>query len=116
MDNPVIIFGANELGRAAVEMRERFEAKGLFISENIHEPPDHIAIELEYLYFLLDKGWGEQDHALVAEAVEFCSQTMLPWISKMEERVAAEKKCEFYQLSATILLEILQKINSLTGK
>ena len=105
--------GAPLMGRAAAEMKERFEAKGLFISENVHEPPDHIAIELEYLYFLLDKGWGEQDHALVAEAVEFARETMLPWVSVFEEKLAQKKKCSFYHLVARILVEILNIIGEI---
>jgi TorA-specific chaperone len=102
--------GAPLMGRAAAEMRERFEAKGLSVTATIKEPPDHIAIELEYLYFLLDKGWGDPDDALLAEAGEFSSETMLPWISKMEERLASEKQCLFYPLMVSILEDILRTI------
>jgi len=102
--------GAPLMGRAAAEMKERFEAKGLSVSETINEPPDHIAIELEYLYFLLDKGWGERDDALVAEAVEFASENMLKWMSKIYERLASEKKCLFYPLIVSILEDILRTI------
>ena len=105
--------GAPLMGRAAAEMKERFEAKGLSVSETINEPPDHIAIELEYLYFLLDKGWDEQDHALVAEAVEFATETMLPWVSVFEGKLAQEKKCSFYHLVARILVEVLNIIRKI---
>jgi TorA-specific chaperone len=104
--------GAPLMGRAAEEMKERFQEKGLSISDNIQEPPDHLSIELEYLYFLLDKGWREQDDTLVAEAVEFATETMLPWVSKMSERLASEKKCLFYPLIAKVLVEILNFISS----
>jgi TorA maturation chaperone TorD len=90
--------GAPLMGRAAAEMKGRLEAKGLSISENIQEPPDHLSIELEYLYFLLDKGWREGD------------ETMLPWMSKMEERLASEKQCLFYPLMVSILEDILRTI------
>jgi len=106
--------GAPLMGAAATEMKERFEAKGLSVADTIQEPPDHLSIELEYLYFLLDKGWGDQDGALVAEAAEFASQTMLPWISQMEERLATEKKCRFYPLIATIVVEILSVIGRIS--
>jgi TorA maturation chaperone TorD len=102
--------GAPLMGRAAAEMKGRLEAKGLSISENIQEPPDHLSIELEYLYFLLDKGWREGDHSMVAEAAEFSSETMLPWMSKMEERLASEKQCLFYPLMVSILEDILRTI------
>jgi len=105
--------GAPLMGKAATEMKERFEAKGLAISENIKEPPDHLAIELEYLYFLLDTGWHEEDEDLVAEASKFVGATMLPWVSVFKEKLAHEKICRFYPLVARILVEVLNSIGKM---
>ena len=102
--------GAPLMGRAAAEMKERFEAKDLTVADTIQEPPDHLSIELEYLYFLLDKGWREEDEALVAKAAEFASDIMLPWISKLSKKLASEKECRYYPLMATVLVEILNFI------
>ena len=104
--------GAPLMGRPATEMKKRFEAQGLSVADNIQEPPDHLSIELEYLYFILERGWREKDDALVAEAAEFASKTMLPWISQIEERLATEQKCRFYPLIATILVAILSFLGS----
>jgi TorA-specific chaperone len=105
--------GAPLMGKATTEMKERFQAKGLAISENIKEPPDHLAIELEYLYFLLDNGWREPDKALLAEAAEFATETMLQWVSVFEEKLAHEKICRFYPLVARILVEVLNSIGEI---
>ena len=43
---------------------------------NIHEPPDHLAIELEYLCFLLSNGWQDQDGELIAEAGAFAAERL----------------------------------------
>ena len=102
--------GAQLMGRAATEMKERFEAKGLSIVDTIQEPPDHLSIELEYLYFLLDKGWRDQDEELVAEGSAFAQETMLPWVSKLSERLASEKDCQYYPLMVSILEDILRAI------
>ena len=102
--------GAQLMGRAATEMKERFEAKGLSIVDTIQEPPDHLSIELEYLYFLLDKGWRDQDEELVAEGSAFAVETMLPWVSKLSERLASEKDCQYYPLMVSILEDILRAI------
>jgi TorA maturation chaperone TorD len=59
---------------------------------------------------LLDKGWREEDNALVAEAAEFASDTMLPWISKLSEKLASEEKCRYYPLMAAVLVEVLNVI------
>lgn len=95
------------MGKPASAMKERFEAKGLSIADEILEPPDHVSIELEYLYFLLEKGWNDKDEAFITEASAFASDVMLPWVSKLSKRLASEKECRFYPLSATVLMGIL---------
>jgi TorA-specific chaperone len=98
------------MGAPAIDMKKRFESKGLSLSNEIHEPPDHISIELEYLYFLLDKGWSDNDQDLIKEASSFTADVMLPWVSRFQTRLAAEKKCRFYPLMASMLKEILEII------
>jgi TorA-specific chaperone len=98
------------MGKPAIEMRERFDAVGLSIAENIQEPPDHISIELEYLYFLLEKGWAEEDKTVIAEGMSFACDIMLPWVSNFQKRLAAEEECRFYPLIGKILMEILDTI------
>ena len=99
------------MGPAAIEMKERFEAKGLSLGDQIHEPPDHLSIELEYLYFLLNKGWSDGDPALIDEAVSFAAETMLPWVTRFHERIApVETNYRFYQLIVAVLCSILRFI------
>ena len=102
--------GAPLMGPPAIAMRERFESKDLSMAAEINEPPDHLSVELEYLYFLLDKGWSDPDEPLIAEGSAFASEIMLPWVSKFQKRLAAEKECYFYFLIATILVSILSLI------
>jgi TorA-specific chaperone len=99
------------MGPPAIEMKERFDSKGLSLGDQIHEPPDHLSIELEYLYFLLNKGWSDGDPALIDEAVSFAAETMLPWVTRFHERIApVETDCRFYQLIAAVLCSILRFI------
>jgi TorA maturation chaperone TorD len=99
------------MGPPAVSMKERFESKGLSLGDHIHEPPDHLSIELEYLYFLLAKGWSDDDMALKDEAVTFAGEIMLPWVIKFQQRlVAIETEGRFYQLTTAILGAILRFI------
>ena len=101
------------MGPPAVLMKERFESKGLSLGGHIHEPPDHLAIELEYLYFLLERGWSDDDAALKDEAVSFAGEIMLPWVTKFQKRlVAVETECRFYQLTTSILYAILRFIGA----
>ncbi len=100
---------ATLMGPAALDMRARLERRGLNVSADLREPPDHLAIELEYLYFLLEKGWREGDHGLLREAAEFSSAVMLPWLTRFNRRLAGETECCFYPLAATLLVHVLEK-------
>jgi TorA-specific chaperone len=103
------------MGPPAVLMKKRFESKGLSLSQTMHEPPDHLSIELEYLYFLLKKGWSDDDPALLAEAVSFAGETMLPWVTILRDRIADEKRCRFYPLITTAAVSILAYLSRQTS-
>jgi len=99
------------MGPPALEMEKRFQSKGLSLAKHLHEPPDHISVELEYLYFLLDRKWAEEDGILLAEAVSF-ADAMLSWINQLREKLAGEKRCLFYPLAVSLLVSILDFIAS----
>ena len=95
------------MGPPAVLMQKRFESRGLSLSETMHEPPDHLSIELEYLYFLLKKGWSDNDRTLLSEAVYFAGEAMLPWVSLLRERIADDNRCRFYPLITSVAVSII---------
>ena len=64
------------MGEPAV--KKKYASRGLDLAADLHEPTDHISIELEYLYFLLKKGWDDNEPVLIAEAASFASNTLLP--------------------------------------
>ena len=102
------------MGEPALAMKERFRSKGLSMADTIHDPPDHLAIELEFLYFLLEKGWAERDNLLLKEAFSFGSEIMLPWVIKLQERLAGdETENRFYPLITTLLCDILRLVGRL---
>ncbi len=101
------------MGPPAMEMKHRMEAAGLSMGKDIHEPPDHLSVELEYLYFLLEKGLGGKDQDATNEAASFALNTMVPWVTEFQQRLEAERECPFYSRIASVLLSILHFIGSL---
>ena len=61
------------MGPGAVEMKKRLAARGLAVDGQLNEPPDHISVELEYLYFLLETGWIGNDSRSLFEAGDFAN-------------------------------------------
>ena len=100
------------MGPPASMMKERLAADGLSMGSHINEPPDHLAVELEYLYFLLTKGWTENHTASIAKAVSFASNTMLPWVHKLQKRFKLVEESTFYSLSISLIIAVLQYIGT----
>jgi TorA-specific chaperone len=99
------------MGESAVRMKQRFESKGLAIADTISEPPDHLSIEIEYLYYLLQNGWEKPNIDDLTEAVSFADTFMLPWVSRFCDRLtAAEQAPLFYSQAAALLKSNLSLI------
>ena len=98
------------MGPPAQEMARRLEAAGLGLEEESAEPPDHLAVELEYLILLLEDGWSHDDPALLAEAGEFAGRFMLPWVEGFLARLSGESETRFYPLAAELLTALLTRM------
>ncbi len=100
------------MGKSAVEMKKRLAAVKLTVHGLLNEPPDHISVELEYLYFLLNTGWTGGDNRYLQQAGDFASEVMLPWVNKLSDKLQSEKACVFYPLAAAMLVRMLQRISA----
>lgn len=100
------------MGPAAIRMKKLLDSAGLDISEDFTEPPDHLCIELELLYFTLEKAWKAKSkkNGRLKEAKAFVSEVMIPWIETFYARLTSEYPDCFYTVSANILLELLQSV------
>jgi TorA maturation chaperone TorD len=96
------------MGPAAHRMKERLAAAGLAVSNDRAEPPDHLGIELEYLYFLLAEGFGGSAEGL-AEAADFTENEITPWVGEMRDRLTASAVF-FYGPAVAVLLHLLHRI------
>jgi TorA-specific chaperone len=103
--------GAPLMGPSAVRMRRRLEAVGLSLTGNAAgEPPDHLAVELEYLYFLLEKGGREQDPSLIAEAAAFAESEMGAWLDAFEQRLHLVPDSALYAPAASLTGILIRRI------
>jgi len=95
------------MGEPAVEMRKRLASSGLALDEDLNQLPDHLCIEIEYLYFLLNEGRDKDNDSRLAEAMDFAGDWMLPWVRQFQERLKADEETEFYFLVAGLLVKLL---------
>ena len=103
------------MGPSAQQMAERLKEKGLSLENNLNEPPDHLAIELEFLFFLLQEEsksqYEEGGRIFSKEAGLFTSDNLLPWVTEFCRRLeSVSSDCRFYLLATKMLVFLLEII------
>ncbi len=98
------------MGRPAIMMRRRLEEAGLDHESSLSEPPDHLAVELEYLTLYLDEAYLRSEKDMQCEAVQFAAQEMLPWVRQFSQRLAQEPPADFYPAAARLLVALLAAV------
>lgn len=101
------------MGDAAVRMRKTLLDLGISISDDVGEPPDHLSIELEVLFYLLNQAEGPDRRIGITKAADFAAESMIPWINAFHLRLADEIHCRFYPLVTAVLLGVLDEVSDL---
>ena len=98
------------MGASTNRVAELYREQGL-VFEDTTEPPDYLATELEYLYYLVGKeeaGFKQRDLAVAKKATksqyEFLDQCLLPWLEPFTDRLAGIEEETLYHWGATSLL------------
>ncbi|MCB2228156.1 MAG: molecular chaperone TorD family protein [Desulfarculaceae bacterium] len=103
------------MGPPAEAMAQRLEAEGLALEEKPGEPPDHLAVELEYLIYLLEESWDGERPGGEAEAAELAGRFMLPWVREFAARQEEADPGAVYSLVAKLLIALLELVEAEAG-
>ena len=100
------------MGTPAAEMQRRLRSVGLGLDEKISRIPDHLSVELEYLYYLIqDPSWTENSQS-AKQARSFCADVMLPWILEFKNRLGGVPVDNpFYPRMADLLVSLVNLIS-----
>jgi putative dimethyl sulfoxide reductase chaperone len=89
------------MGDSTMEVLKHYQKAGLEV--DIKQPPDHIAIELEFLSYLcaleaesLHNGDIKKAAELQAEQKLFLDRYILPWAPQFAQNIRSGTKCKFY--------------------
>jgi TorA-specific chaperone len=100
---------ARTMGDSALAMRDRLSEAGLEVSLPSNEPPDHLALELEYLFHLCAEEWTS-DPARAKEAARFAEDVMAPWVARFREALAQAAPAPAYLAAADLSLVLLSAV------
>ena len=104
------------MGDSTMKVLRAYREAGLELSDSLREPPDHIAVELEFMHFLAScSAWagveGDQERAMHYMKIqeEFLSQFLSPWISPFCQRIRQGSENAFYRTLADCLSAFIHK-------
>lgn len=99
--------GRRVMGDSTMEVIEIYQRMGLSIDDEFTELPDHIAVELEFMYYLVHRevahsgGSSTEARRGYAKAQrEFLSQFLLPWVPPFCEKIREGAETLFYRALA----------------
>lgn len=101
------------MGPASEAMAEALRAEGLELTLDYAELPDHMSVQLEFMYYLLARAMaGEEDAGSYLEkANNFLKEHLSQWLPKLGVKVSQETRHPFYQgigllLEATVQADL----------
>jgi TorA maturation chaperone TorD len=96
------------MARPARMMQERLARAGIDLASQTSEPPDHLAVELEYLYLLVEQAYQLDDPSLLSDAREFAAQELLSWIKPFHSRIPQEATFRLYASATELLIYMIR--------
>ncbi len=104
------------MGESTMGVLEMYQRAGLALSGDFQDAPDHIAAELEFMYFLIAKELqalrkGDRNEAIgyLKMQQEFHDKYLRPWIEPFGERIGTASEHGFYTLLADGLSTFIRK-------
>ena len=102
--------GHKVMENSTVDVRERYREAGLDISENFKDAPDHIAVELEFMYFLIFKEieaiCSDKPEAAYKQLLRqklFLQDHLRHWATEFAQKVKGHAGTDFYRNLATAM-------------
>jgi TorA maturation chaperone TorD len=111
------------MGDSTLDARNRYGDAGLEISENFRDVPDHIAVELEFMYFLIFQEIEAATHSKMEDFIEylkkqesFLEDHLGAWVSDFTKNIIANSESQFFkalaQLTKIFIKQDLQRLKA----
>jgi len=104
------------MGDSTLQVIKLYEEAGLVMDQSFKELPDHIAVELEFMYYLSYKEaealeHSDEERALAINEIrnQFFSQYLRPWVPSFSEKIKELTDHPFYIALADCLATFVSK-------
>lgn len=92
------------MGDSTLDVQDRYRKAGVELSDNFRDVPDHIAAELEFMYFLVFKEIQALENSDVDTTIDyfekqraFLSEHLGTWVFNFADSIEKEAETEFYK-------------------
>lgn len=92
------------MGDSSMDAKKRYQSFGIDISDSIKEVPDHISVELEFMFFLIYKeiesiqsNLPEQAQEILYHQKSFLTDHLNMWVADFTDCVIEHTEIEFYR-------------------
>ncbi len=90
------------MGNSTISVLDCYNKAGLRVLETFRDLPDHVAVELEFLYYLENQGYNEEFNA-------FMNEHFSRWVPQFCEDIEKNDRIGFYRHAAAALLEFVNE-------
>lgn len=97
------------MGESTMNTLHFYKEAGLEIKEGFHELPDHIAVELEFVYYLIYKYLETNDDKYLSYQAEFIDKVLSKWVPSFTKLITERAETEFYRFVAALLDKWIEK-------
>ncbi|MDF1614434.1 TorD/DmsD family molecular chaperone [Desulfurivibrio dismutans] len=101
--------GRKIMGDTTMNALEHYQAVGLKASKDINQPPDFIATELEFMFFLGHCYLQTQGPEFLERQRDFLGQHPALWIEPFTEKIIEGSTAEFYKLLAVLTQQFIMQ-------
>ena len=100
------------MGQVSLEVARSYAEAGLGPGTGPNEPPDHVAHELEFMYFLAFREINERDPVWAERQRQFWFNHLRNWLPDLAENIADARCHPFYDALADLLASFCNLENS----
>lgn len=102
----------NDVGRSLLEVKRCYREAGMLPDETVHEPPDYICVELDFMKQLClreQDQWRSEGDVLkvIATEEEFLTEHLGSWVGEFCQQVERHALTDFYRGFALILEAVI---------
>jgi putative dimethyl sulfoxide reductase chaperone len=101
------------MGEATQHAIRFYVEAGLDPSKENHDAPDHISIELEFMYFLLFQGIVNENEKFIEQSKQFINEHLALWVFSFIKKIVASTENSFYLELAKLLEKFISIERSL---